>query len=196
MFDGHGGPEVADFVQKSFVEELKSNEHFQKKQYDLALTETFMNFDKILGTPEGKKKLDSIQKENQAKGNAEEKGREEASEAGCTAVACIITDSEIVVANAGDSRCFLGINKKAHDMSHDHKPDLTEEKTRITTAGGQVAGGRVNGNLNLSRALGDLEYKNNKNLPQDQQLIISKPDIQKHSLKGVQHIILGCDGLF
>ena len=28
--------------------------------------------------------------------------------------------------------------------------------------------GRVNGNLNLSRAVGDLEYKKNKNLPYDQ----------------------------
>ena len=81
-------------------------------------------------------------------------------------------------------------------MSHDHKPDLAEEKDRITKAGGQVVGGRVNGNLNLSRALGDLEYKSNKDFAQDKQLIISKPDIQKHSLKGVQHIILGCDGLF
>lgn len=56
--------------------------------------------------------------------------------------------------------------------------------------------GRVNGNLNLTRAIGDLEYKSNKKLPEDEQLIISKPDIKKRSLKGVQHIILGCDGLF
>jgi hypothetical protein len=28
-----------------------------------------------------------------------------------------------------------------------------------------VADGRINGNLNLSRALGDLEYKKDKNLP-------------------------------
>lgn len=28
-----------------------------------------------------------------------------------------------------------------------------------------VSEGRINGNLNLSRALGDLEYKKDKNLP-------------------------------
>jgi hypothetical protein len=28
-----------------------------------------------------------------------------------------------------------------------------------------VSDGRINGNLNLSRALGDLEYKKDKNLP-------------------------------
>jgi serine/threonine protein phosphatase PrpC len=49
-------------------------------------------------------------------------------------------------------------------MSTDHKPDLETELARITKAGGTVIDGRVNANLNLSRALGDLEYKKNKSL--------------------------------
>ena len=49
-------------------------------------------------------------------------------------------------------------------MSEDHKPDNELELKRIKDAGGNVYDGRVNGNLNLSRALGDLQYKNNKNL--------------------------------
>ncbi len=49
-------------------------------------------------------------------------------------------------------------------MSIDHKPDDDKEKERILKAGGEVWEGRVNGNLNLSRAMGDLEYKNNKSL--------------------------------
>jgi protein phosphatase 1G len=52
-------------------------------------------------------------------------------------------------------------------MSVDHKPDDVLEKTRITDAGGFVSEGRVNGNLNLSRAMGDLEYKSNKDRPND-----------------------------
>ena len=44
---------------------------------------------------------------------------------------------------------------------------LPEELARIKKAGGEVYIGRVNGNLNLSRAVGDLEYKKDKSLPYD-----------------------------
>jgi len=44
-------------------------------------------------------------------------------------------------------------------MSIDHKPDLSTEKARIEKAGGFVEDNRVKGVLNLSRSMGDLEYK-------------------------------------
>lgn len=43
---------------------------------------------------------------------------------------------------------------QAYNLSTDHKPDLEEEKERILGAGGFVVAGRVNGSLNLSRAIG------------------------------------------
>ena len=49
-------------------------------------------------------------------------------------------------------------------LSVDHKPDDEVEKMRINKAGGYVSEGRVNDNLNLTRAIGDLEYKKNKKL--------------------------------
>lgn len=40
-------------------------------------------------------------------------------------------------------------------MSVDHKPEDEGETARITKAGGKITGdGRVNGGLNLSRAIG------------------------------------------
>ena len=41
-------------------------------------------------------------------------------------------------------------------LSTDHKPENEVEKNRIHKAGGYVSDGRVNDNLNLTRAIGDL----------------------------------------
>lgn len=59
------------------------------------------------------------------------------------------------MANAGDSRCVVSEKGKAIDMSYDHKPEDEVELARIKNAGGKVTmDGRVNGGLNLSRAIG------------------------------------------
>lgn len=42
--------------------------------------------------------------------------------AGCTANICFITDSDIIVANAGDSRSVACLEGKAMPLSFDHKP--------------------------------------------------------------------------
>ena len=87
-------------------------------------------------------------------------------DSGCTAVVALIRGSKLFVANAGDSRCIVCRDGKAVELSDDHKPEDQAEMTRIERAGGRVTpDGRVNGGLNLSRALGDHAYKTNKNLP-------------------------------
>ena len=61
-----------------------------------------------------------------------------------------------MVANAGDSRCVLSRGGQALDLSFDHKPEDEPELNRIEKAGGKVTpDGRVNGGLNLSRAIGE-----------------------------------------
>ena len=81
---------------------------------------------------------------------------DEPSHAGCTANVVLITPKSIYCANAGDSRAVASINKQTVPLSFDHKPEDEIELNRITKAGGMVSYGRVNGNLNLSRALGDM----------------------------------------
>ena len=78
---------------------------------------------------------------------------------GCTACVCLLTETEIYCANSGDSRCAISIGGVAKELSIDHKPDLSGEKLRIEKAGGFVEDNRVKGVLNLSRSLGDMEYK-------------------------------------
>lgn len=43
---------------------------------------------------------------------------------------------------------------QAYNLSRDHKPDLEVERERILKAGGFIHAGRVNGSLNLARAIG------------------------------------------
>jgi hypothetical protein len=50
--------------------------------------------------------------------------------------------------------------------------------SRIRNAGGFVNQfGRVNGNLNLSRSIGDLKYKQVPGIPPSGQMITAEPDI-------------------
>nr|CAD7204196.1 unnamed protein product [Timema douglasi] len=80
---------------------------------------------------------------------------EPGADSGCTAVVALLKDQELYVANAGDSRCVVCRKGEAIEMSLDHKPEDDVEMERIVKAGGKVTGdGRVNGGLNLSRALG------------------------------------------
>ena len=80
-------------------------------------------------------------------------------DAGTTACVVFITDQKIFCANSGDSRAVLCQSKKAIALSEDHKPTLPGERKRITGAGHFVNEERVDGELALSRALGDHYFK-------------------------------------
>ena len=63
-------------------------------------------------------------------------------------------------------------------------------------AGGFIAEGRVNGSLNLSRALGDMEYKQSP-LPPGEQMVTAMPEIRSLDLEpGHEFILLACDGIW
>jgi len=116
--------------------------------------------------------------------------------AGCTANVIYIRDKTIYCANAGDSRSLVW-NGQVNHLSKDHKPDNEIEKSRITKAGGFIIEGRVNGNLNLSRAIGDLEYKKNVSLKPGEQLISAEPDVTTRTIAPTdEFIIMGCDGVW
>lgn len=90
-------------------------------------------------------------------------------QAGCAAVVMLKKGNIMYLANAGDSRAVLCRSGKSVGLTFDHKPTSEKERKRIESAGGFVSdiGGiyRVNGNLNLSRAIGDLRYKTNIKIP-------------------------------
>uniref|UniRef100_A0A8D3D842 Protein phosphatase 1G n=1 Tax=Scophthalmus maximus TaxID=52904 RepID=A0A8D3D842_SCOMX len=126
-------------------------------------------------------------------------GKEEpGSDSGTTAVVALIRGKQLIVANAGDSRCVVSERGKAVDMSYDHKPEDELELARIKNAGGKVTmDGRVNGGLNLSRAIGDHFYKRNKTLPPEEQMISAMPDVKVLTLNGDHDfMVIACDGIW
>jgi serine/threonine protein phosphatase PrpC len=78
---------------------------------------------------------------------------------GCTAVSAFVKGRKIFIANCGDSRAVICRSGLAMPLTVDHKPSLPLEKARILAAGGVVLHGRVNGNLNLTRSIGDFAFK-------------------------------------
>ncbi|XP_044261089.1 probable protein phosphatase 2C 21 [Tribolium madens] len=124
---------------------------------------------------------------------------EPGSDSGCTAVVALLKGNKLYVANAGDSRCIVCRNGKAVEMSIDHKPEDEPETQRILKAGGEVTWeGRVNGGLNLSRAIGDHAYKQNKELSDREQMITALPDIKTLTIdpNEDEFMVLACDGIW
>ena len=220
VFDGHGGKEVSQFVKNHFTNELISNSNFKLGNINQALQETFLKMDDLMRKENGKIELKDLLNKSKEEDDAQEKKlgtknsqadmisklistqkseEDIANMTGCTACVCVIDEKnkKIYFANAGDSREVLCKKGIAYPMSMDHKPDLQIEKNRIYKADGWITDGRVKGNLNLSRGLGDLEYKNNNNLSQEEQMITANPDIVCEDLNDdCDFIIIGCDGIW
>ncbi|KAJ9164739.1 Protein phosphatase 2C isoform gamma [Coniochaeta hoffmannii] len=175
VYDGHGGDKVALFAGENIHKIIAKQDTFKTGNYEQALKDGFLATDRaILSDP---------------------KYEEEVS--GCTACVGLITDDKIYVANAGDSRSVLGVKGRAKPLSFDHKPQNEGEKARITAAGGFVDFGRVNGNLALSRAIGDFEFKKSAELAPEQQIVTAYPDVMVHELgDDDEFLVIACDGIW
>lgn len=211
VFDGHGGEQVAKFSERHLAEVLcgfpvNLEVRSQASTISSALTESFHKIDDLLREGRCVAELQTLTNppaEVAAQSGLLNSGRSvDPHQVGCTACVCAITEDLLVVANAGDSRAVLCRAGAAIALSQDHKPNLPGERRRIEAAGGSVqASGpgqwRVNGNLNLSRALGDLEYKKDKSRKPEAQIICSTPDVTTHQRNQAdEFLIICCDGVW
>jgi len=169
VFDGHGGHYVSHFLKFHFKDILRDTMLNCKSEDSLehCIKETF-------------KKI-SLQLDLDKSMNC-----------GSTVCALLLKGKEAIFINTGDSRVVCGDkDKNIVYQSIDHKPDHPDEVKRIKDAGGFVfplyGVWRVNGNLALSRSVGDLSM-----FPH----IINTPDIKKVDLPDNVHIIIGTDGIW
>jgi len=175
VYDGHGGQNIAKYSGAHLHERIARDPAFPN-DIEAAIKNGF------LGTDEDLKNDPQFTNDP----------------SGCTAVTAIITpDNFVYVGNAGDSRAVISTEGNANPMSNDHKPVNKEESSRITKAGGFVEFGRVNGNLALSRAIGDFEFKQNPNLSPEDQIVTAFPDVKKEQITSeTEFLVLACDGIW
>jgi protein phosphatase 2C family protein 2/3 len=175
VYDGHAGDRVALFSGENVHKILAKQAAFEAGNFEQALKDGFLATDRAI--------LQDVRYEDE--------------DSGCTASAALLTNDKIYVANAGDSRTVLGVKGRAKPLSFDHKPQNEGEKARIVAAGGFVKSGRVNGNLGLSRAIGDFEFKKSAKLPPEQQIITAYPDVVVHDISDDdEFIVVACDGIW
>ena len=208
IFDGHGGREVANYVKNHFTEFFLSNENYKKGKIKEAIKETFLLLDRNLETKEAMIELtkDHINfcKEFNIQTNENEINERKnyieniAYSIGCTANIFIIYNNEdFYFVNSGDSRSLLLKRGESIKMSIDHKPELPNEFSRIKKAGLSINEGRVNGMLNLSRSIGDFQFKLRKDLKQEEQGVTCNPDIlYGKKSDSDDFVVIACDGVW
>ncbi|XP_062029858.1 probable protein phosphatase 2C 27 [Rosa rugosa] len=103
----------------------------------------------------------------------------------------------LLVANAGDCRAILSRNGAAIEMSKDHRPCCKKERTRIESLGGYVDDGYLNGQLGVTRALGDWHLEGLKDEGERGGPLSAEPELKLTTLtKDDEFFIIGSDGIW
>ncbi|XP_010886651.1 protein phosphatase 1K, mitochondrial [Esox lucius] len=174
VFDGHGGPEAADFCDK-YMEKYIRDFVAEENNLEVVLNKAFLEVDKALArhlhfSPH-------------------------VVSAGSTATVALLRDGiELVVGSVGDSRAMLCRKAKALKLTSDHTPERKDEKQRIKKCGGWVTWNslgqpHVNGRLAMTRAIGDFDLKSTG--------VIAEPETKRISLHHVHDsfLALTTDGI-
>lgn len=178
VYDGHGGKETAQIAEEYLHKNLVADPNFAANNYEAALTAAFERTDTFL------------------RAQSEALGWRN----GSTAVCSLIVDSTLYIANVGDSEGVLAQKGKngleAILLTEIHRPTKDSERQRVEEAGGHVLFGRINGSLAVSRALGDIDFKQPHN-KSGGNWVIATPFIKTIQLtEDDEFVVIACDGLW
>ncbi|XP_049836080.1 probable protein phosphatase 2C T23F11.1 isoform X1 [Schistocerca gregaria] len=180
VYDGHGGACIAQYAGAHLHNSIVRRPEYKAGNIPEALRKGFLDLDNKMLSDEG------------LRGEL----------AGSTAIAVLIKGSKlycvsIMQANVGDSRAVACIAGHVEPLSQDHKPNNEAECRRIVAAGGYVEFNRVNGNLALSRALGDFNFKRNNRKSAEEQMVTAFPDVEIRDITTEwEFIVIACDGIW
>jgi len=164
VFDGHAGTDAATFAAAHLHEMVVESGHYP---------------------------ADPVQAISEACLNCDKKFVETTKKSGTTMVCTLIKDSHIYAAWIGDSHAVLVRGGHCLKIMEPHKPNREDECKRIESLGGAIihyGTWRVNGQLAVSRAIGDGEYK---------PLISAQPDVTTIACNGSEDfLVIACDGLW
>jgi protein phosphatase 2C family protein 2/3 len=116
---------------------------------------------------------------------------------GTTVLTAIIFGRSLLVANAGDCRAVLSRGGAAIEMSKDHRPLCMKERMRIESLGGFVDDGYLNGQLGVTRALGNWHLEGMKEMSGRGGPLSAEPELKLTTLtKDDEFLIIGSDGIW
>jgi len=186
VYDGHGGSLTVDFLMHNLHVAIATAISGLPSNVKRAVEKAFSSVDKVV-----------IERET-ALFNSDSLGNLGSGATAC--VGLVNTESGLLyVANAGDCRAVLyetGTEKerfRVRALSRDHQAKTEGERQRIEAAGGSVVNDRIEGMLEVSRAFGDVEFKEIG--------LISTPELTRYeftmdSLVKPCYLVIGCDGLW
>ncbi|XP_075098412.1 putative protein phosphatase 2C 27 isoform X1 [Nicotiana tabacum] len=174
VFDGHGGKGAAIFVRDFLPRIIVEDADFPLK-LEKVVSKSFLETDAAFA------KSCSV---------------DSALSSGTTALTAMIFGRSLLVANAGDCRAVLSRGGLAIEMSKDHRPCCVSERTRVESLGGFVDDGYLNGQLGVTRALGDWHIKGLKEVEKSGPLS-AEPELKLLTLtKEDEFLIIGSDGIW
>ena len=205
IFDGHGGDWVANYCAEFYDKILFNTIEYKNGNYHDAFKKANILMDQQLFNEDYNVIL------NYAKSNITKKlliHRKEFAEinnmifhhsksCGCTCCAVLITPSEIICANIGDSKAIAFSTENLLTLNYEHNTKLNSEEERLTQNGFSIINARLGGMINVTRGFGDFEFKDMQNLYiEENQGVLNRPEILSFSKDLFDKVIIGCDGLW